>query len=103
MVAVHMAVEKSALNTVYLVGTGMGQNAKQICETLQKELQKSEIKVVVADNILYNAENLKKLEDAQGAVLVETVGKTMYTEILQELQLLDRQQIGVLGGITVEE
>ena len=59
--------------------------------------------MVVAENILYNAENLKKLENAQGAVLIETVGQTMYTEILQELQLLDRQQITILGGITVEE
>ena len=46
---------------------------------------------------------LKKLEKAKGAVLIETIGKTMYTEILQELQLLDRQQIKVLGGIMVEE
>ena len=49
------------------------------------------------------AANLKKLEKAKGAVLIETIGKTMYTEILQELQLLDRQQIKVLGGIMVEE
>lgn len=103
VVAVHMAAEKNTLDTIYLVGTGMGQSTKQICETLQKELQKSKIEVVVAENILYNAENLKKLENAQGAVLIETVGQTMYTEILQELQLLDRQQITILGGITVEE
>ena len=103
VVAVHMAAEKNTLNTIYLVGTGMGQSTKQICETLRKELQKSKIEVVVAENILYNAENLKKLENAQGAVLVETAGQTMYTEILQELQLLDRQQIIILGGLTVEE
>ena len=103
VVAVHMAAEKNTLDTIYLVGTGMGQSTKQICETLRKELQKSKIEVVVAENILYNAENLKKLENAQGAVLVETAGQTMYTEILQELQLLDRQQIIILGGLTVEE
>lgn len=102
-VAVHMAAEKNELNTVYLVGTGMDQSTRQFCDTVQKELKSAGIEAVVAENILYNAESLKKLETAQGAVLVETVGKTMYTEILQELQLLDRQQIKVLGGITVEE
>ena len=102
-VAIHMAAEKNTLNTVYLVGTGMDQSTRQFCDTVQKELKSAGIEAVVAENILYNAESLKKLETAQGAVLVETVGKTMYTEILQELQLLDRQQIKVLGGITVEE
>lgn len=102
-VAVHMAVEKNSLNTVYFVGTGMDENTHQFCDVLQKELQASGIEVIVAENILYNAENLKKLEKANGAVLIETIGKTMYTEILQELQLLDRQQIKVLGGIMVEE
>ena len=102
-VAIHMAAEKNELNTVYLVGTGMDQSTRQFCDTVQKELKSAGIEAVVAENILYNAESLKKLETAQGAVLVETVGKTMYTEILQELQLLDRQQIKVLGGITVEE
>lgn len=102
-VAIHMAAEKNTLNTVYLVGTGMDQSARQFCDTVQKELKSAGVEVVVAENILYNAGSLKKLEAAQGAVLVETVGKTMYTEILQELQLLDRQQIKVLGGITVEE
>ena len=102
-VAVHMAVEKNSLNTVYFVGTGMDENTHQFCDVLQKELQASGIEVIVAENILYNAENLKKLEKAKGAVLIETIGKTMYTEILQELQLLDRQQIKVLGGIMVEE
>lgn len=102
-VAIHMAAEKNTLNTVYLVGTGMDQSTRQFCDTVQKELKSAGIEAVVAEDILYNAESLKKLETAQGAVLVETVGKTMYTEILQELQLLDRQQIKVLGGITVEE
>ena len=102
-VAVHMVADKNMLDTVWLVGTGMNQSTHQFCDTVQKELKSAGIEVVVAENILYNAENLKKLEAAQGAVLVETVGKTMYTEILQELQLLDRQQIKVLGGIIVEE
>lgn len=102
-VAVHMVAEKNTLDTVCLVGTGMNQSTHQFCDTIQKELKSAGIEAVVAENILYNAENLKKLEVAQGAVLVETVGKTMYTEILQELQLLDRQQIKVLGGIIVEE
>ena len=83
MQAVHMAVEKNSLNTVYFVGTGMDENTHQFCDVLQKELQASGIEVIVAENILYNAENLKKLEKAKGAVLIETIGKTMYTETQQ--------------------
>lgn len=80
----------------------MDENTHQFCDVLQKELQASGIEVIVAENILYNAENLKNWKSKRRSIDRDN-RKTMYTEILQELQLLDRQQIKVLGGIMVEE
>ena len=45
---------------------------------------------------------MEKVSAAQGAVLVEKAGSTLYNEIVAELELLKRQEIPVLGGITVE-
>ena len=45
---------------------------------------------------------MEKLGTAKGAVLVEKAGSTLYNEITGELELLKRQEIVVLGGITVE-
>ena len=102
-VAVYTAAEKNNMDTVYLVGTEMCTEAIEFCKVLCIKLQENNVKGVVVENILYNAESLKKMEKAQVVVLVETAGKTMYEEICQELQLLDRQNIKILGGITVEE
>lgn len=54
------------------------------------------------DNVLYNAEEMEKVEGMMGVVLVEKVGSTLYNEITNELSLLKRQEVVVLGGIIVE-
>ena len=45
---------------------------------------------------------MDRLTDVQCAVLVETVGSTMYDEVTKELELLKRNNINVLGGILVD-
>ena len=54
------------------------------------------------DNVLYNAEMMEKVDAVSGVVLVEKGGSTLYNEIANELELLKRQEITVLGGIIVE-
>lgn len=56
---------------------------------------------MILNNILYDAAALKGLKSARGVVLVETAGSTLYTEINQELELLKRENIEILGGILV--
>ncbi len=46
--------------------------------------------------------SMEQLGNAKAAVLVETVKSTLYKEIAAELQMLDRQNVKVLGGIVVE-
>lgn len=60
----------------------MNQSTRQFCDTIQKELKSAGIEAVVTENILHKCGKHEQLEAAQGAVLVEAVGKTMYTEIL---------------------
>ena len=76
--------------------------AEQVCTQIKSALAKEQIDVCVLNNVLYDAEAMGRLESAEAAVLVETAGVTMYDEITQELQLLNRQKIEVLGGIVVE-
>ena len=60
------------------------------------------LSVTILNNVLYDAEAMEKVSAAQGAVLVEKAGSTLYNEIVAELELLKRLEIPVLGGITVE-
>lgn len=101
-VAIKMAVKQSASKRVYLVGCDIQNKTTEQCRRIQVILGEEGIESRILDNILYNAETMAELENANCAVLVEKVGSTMYDEITDELELLTRQNITVLGGIVVE-
>ena len=100
--ALKIAAVKNGLNSVCLVGCNLGAGADKVCEGLKAALEKEGITVTILNNVLYDAETMEKLGTAKGAVLVEKAGSTLYNEITGELELLKRQEIVVLGGITVE-
>ena len=101
-VAVKMSVEKESLQNVCLLGCDLKGLALDVCEQLRTVLAKDSVDVYILNNVLYDARAMSELQNAQSVVLVEKVGSTLYTEISQELELLNRQEIKVLGGIVVE-
>lgn len=100
--AVKIAAVKSKLSNMCLMGCNLSAGAGKVCESLKAALEKEGIQVTVLDNVLYNAESMEKIDAVTGVVLVEKAGSTLYNEIANELALLKRQDIAVLGGIIVE-
>lgn len=100
--AVKIATVKNGLNSICLMGCNMSAGAGKVCETLKAALEKEQINVIILDNVLYDAESMGKMDAMQGAVLVEKAGSTLYSEIADELELLKRQEIKILGGIIVD-
>ena len=100
--AIKIAVGKNGLNNICLMGCNMSAGADKVCESLKAALEKEQIGVSILDNVLYDAEAMEKMDDMQGAVLIEKAGSTLYNEVTSELELLKRQDIRVLGGIIVE-
>jgi len=100
--AVKIAAVKNKLSNVCLMGCNLSAGADNVCENLKTALEKEGIHVTVLDNVLYNAESMEKMDAVTGVVLVEKAGSTLYNEISDELALLQRQDITVLGGIVVE-
>ncbi len=100
--AIKLAAAKEALTTVYLVGCNLQEDAGKICEQLKEGLQKEKIQVNVLNNILYDARAMKEIERVGGVVLVEKTGSTLYNEISQEIELLKRQGVRILGGVIVD-
>ncbi len=101
-VAVKLAAHKEEADTVYFIGCDLKEQAAKACEKLKECLGKEQIQVKILNNVLYNAQSMKDLEDARVAVLVEKAGSTLYTEIAQEMELLEGQGVKILGGIIVE-
>lgn len=100
--AIKISAGKQELDTICLMGCNLKAGADVVCQELKERLGKENIAVQILDNVLYDAEEMEKLESAKGIVLVEKAMSTMYNEILRELELASRQGITVLGGIVVE-
>lgn len=101
-VAVKMAAKKKPLSQVYLIGCNVKDRSETVCRRMAEQLEKDGIRTKLLNNVLYDAEAMAELEQAQGVVLVEKAGSTLYHEIVLETELLARQGIAVLGGIIVE-
>lgn len=97
-----MAVKKQNMNKVCLVGCNLVGQTMAVCEQIRSILSADGTEVQILSNVLYDAEVMEELTDVQGVVLVETAGSTLYEEIARELELMNRQNIAVLGGIIVE-
>lgn len=101
-VAVKMAVERQEAKAVYLIGCDLKGQALVVCEQIRDRLNKDNIQAVILNNVLYDASAMDSLKNAEGAVLIEKAGSTLYIEIEQELELLKREDIKILGGVLVE-
>lgn len=101
-VAVKMAAGKEGLDSVCIIGCGLKAQSMKTCEQIKAFLEAEKLGAQILNNVLYDAEAMERLGSAQGVVLVEKAGSTLYTEVAQELELLKRQDIKVLGGILVE-
>lgn len=101
-VAVKMSAKKEDLRKIYLVGCDLNGRALPVCNQMKNILQGDHFCVEMLNNILYDAQNMSRLQDVQGVVLVEKAGSTLYTEIEQELEVMKRHNIKVFGGIIVE-
>ena len=100
--AVKIAATKNEMSSIGLMGCNMNAGSKCVCENLKSALEKERIRAIILDNVLYDAEIMEKIDEVQGVVLVEKAGSTLYSEIVNELELLKRQEITILGGIIVE-
>ena len=83
-------------------------NGTEVTAAVYQEQDAEEIVSLIARNFRevnvkdYGAEAMEALMQVDSVILVETAGVTLYTEIAQELELLQRQGIPLLGGIIAE-
>lgn len=101
-VAVKMQAKKEGLDVVYCIGCDLKENALQVAEQMQTMLKVDGITINILNNVLYNQESMEQLQGAKAVFLLEKAGETLYDEIAQELELLQRQDIRVFGAVVVE-
>lgn len=101
-VAVKMAAKKGGVDEICCIGCDVNERTENISEQMRIALEREKISLTLLNNVLYNQEAMERLLDAKAVVLLERAGGTLYSEISKELELLQRQEIKVLGAIVVE-
>lgn len=101
VVAIKVAIKKAGKNSICLVGCNLKNATMDICSSVKEKLEGENISVQILSNVLYDAEAMERLSAEENVVLVETANSTLYDEITAELELMERQQINVFGGIVV--
>lgn len=101
-VAVKMAARKEGVTEVYCIGCDVKGHVLDIAEKFKKTLKEDNINLSILNNALYDQEALGRLSSARCVFLLEQAGATLYDEIARELELLQRQEIKVLGVVMVE-
>ena len=101
-VGVKMAEKRAGADSIVLIGCNLKNGTLDLAEKIKEEASGEGLNIEIIDNILYDAENLEKIYDKKGAVILEKAQSTLRMEIFKELDILNRQEIKVLGGIVQE-
>ncbi len=97
--AIKMASQRKGLCGVCGVG---GSISSEAMEEIKAGLKADNIEFQSVKDILYSADSLNLLSSVRAAVLIEKAGAVSYGEIWQELEILQRQGIDILGIVVVE-
>lgn len=99
--AIKIVAEKKEIQKLAMIGCGIKEEKQEICNKIVDRLGGEGLKVSLLNNILYDAVSMEKLTGIQGAVLVGVAGETFYNELLDEKNLLTRQEIEQLGIVLI--
>lgn len=102
--SVKMAAVKQNIHAVCLVSCGRNESIRTVYQAVKQELEDMQgcTRISLLENVLCDADALCHLEQAQGVVLAVQAGVSRCSEVAQELELLRRLEIPVLGGIMME-
>lgn len=96
-----LEITKKDISDLCILGCDL-EAASSVCEKLIASLEKENVKVTKLNNIFGNATAMESIRYIETAILVEKAGVSSYRDIEEEIKLLKRQDITILGGIIVE-
>ena len=99
--AAKLEVSNKEISEICILGCDLAA-ITVVCDKLTSSLEKDNVKVTKLNNILGDASAMESIQNVNAAILVEKAGSSSYRDIEEEIKLLKRQDIAILGGIIVE-
>ena len=86
---------------VYITGSNMSVVSAGMLEKIQTECKKRGIQAIFGDEISYHAKALEEMADIGQVVFMETMRKSRYNDMYQEVIRCRELQIPILGTIVI--
>ena len=99
---ISIAAEKEKMNNIFITSTAMTERSEKICEKLCEKLGENGVVCSGGISVLYDAQQMKKMADADGVVFVEQIDISGVEEIAKEKELSMRTHVRVIGCVAVE-
>lgn len=98
---VHVACENQNISRFVLAGQVLDDGVKEFVSELTEELKKNQIEVIVADDMVNSSDAIRMCGKDTYVVLLETLKRTRYSQLRQEVMLCEEQKKEIIGYITV--
>lgn len=99
---ISIAAEKEKMNNIFITSAAMTERSKEICEKLCEKLGENGVAYTNGSSVLYDAQQVRKLADADGVVFVEQIDASRVVEIVKEKEISMRMHTKVIGYVVVE-
>lgn len=101
----ELMCKRENLVRVCLTGTEIDRLRKtdeEVMNTIAERLSASGVQVIFADNICYDMNAMRMVNEVGAVVLVEQAQESIYQEIDRELMMLKQNEVSVVGAIGIE-
>lgn len=100
---IKVSANKNETEKLFITGSEMNAVSKKAVAEIKDKIGKANIDLICGDPVLYNAEAFEKAADIGSVLLLENAGKSLYREIEEEIGLLEKNHINIVGLVVVEE
>lgn len=94
---IEMLALKENITRVGVVGCGLKKNSGKAAEELTNSLKKHGIESIIIDDPLYDPSGVKMLKEIKNIIILEKIGVTYRTEVLNEKELAEKLGIKLEG------
>lgn len=98
---ISLSCKKQNIEQIYMTGSEYENLDVKILNMLKEELIAQKIQVSEGENIFYDADSMKQGTEIGNILFMEQIGKSIYDEISNELNLAKEQKNNIIGVVVV--
>lgn len=98
---ISLICQKNELSDIGIVECNINNETNEICDEIASKIENNKINAKVISKIMHNPKEMLKINEISGAVLAVTLNETKEDNFEEQLNILKRQGIEILGCVVI--